>query len=138
MRRFEAAADIAAPPDRVWAVLTDPARLVAGDIGVTRIEGEIAAGARFRLWTEATGRRAFRLRVAEFTPPAGMVWEGGLPFGLFRGVRRFTLTPQAGGTRFHMAESFSGPLAPLIGRSLPDLTPAFRRFAEGIRTMAEA
>lgn len=66
-----------------------------------------------------------------------MVWEGGMPLGLFRGVRRFTLTPSGRGTDFHMSEEFSGLLAPLITRSIPDLTPSFEKFANGLKALAE-
>jgi hypothetical protein len=60
-----------------------------------------------------------------------MVWTGGMPLGLFRGVRTFALDPlPGGGVRFTMEERFSGPLAGLIGRSMPDLQPSFDRFAD--------
>jgi hypothetical protein len=61
-----------------------------------------------------------------------------MPLGLFKGVRRFTLTPRDGGaTDFRMREEFSGPLLPLIGRSMPDLQPAFEQFADGLKQRAE-
>jgi hypothetical protein len=53
-------------------------------------------------------------------------------------VRSFTLTPdEDGSTRFQMREDFSGPLLPLIGRSMPDLGPSFERFASGLKAEAE-
>jgi hypothetical protein len=68
-----------------------------------------------------------------------MTWAGGMPLGLFRGVRTFTLTPAADGatTRFTMREEYSGPLLPLIGRSMPDLGPSFQQFARGLKERAE-
>ncbi|MGE0592664.1 MAG: SRPBCC family protein [Vicinamibacterales bacterium] len=137
MRHFEVRRTIAASPDRVWAVLTDARALVAGGLGLTRLDGTIAPGARLKLWSDASPGRAFALRVREFTPHRRMVWEGGMPLGLFRGVRHFTLTPAGAGTEFHMREEFTGLLAPLIGRSLPDLTPSFEKFASGLQALAE-
>lgn len=137
MKRFEVRRLIAAPPERVWACLVDGPRLVAGGLGLQRLEGTIAPGAALKVWSEANPGRAFALRVSEFTPPRRMVWEGGMPLGLFKGVRQFTLTPNGGGTEFHMSEEFSGLLAPLIGRSIPDLTPSFETFASGLRALAE-
>jgi hypothetical protein len=32
---------------------------------------------------------------------------------------------------------FRGPLTPLIWRSMPDLNPSFRKFAEGLRERVE-
>jgi hypothetical protein len=61
-----------------------------------------------------------------------MVWEGGLPAGLFRGVRTFTLTEADDGTQFAMREEFTGLMLPLIWRSMPDLQPSFDAFAEGL------
>jgi hypothetical protein len=66
-----------------------------------------------------------------------MVWTGGMPLGLFRGVRTYTLAPHDGGTRFSMQEVFSGPLLGVIGRSIPDLQPSFERFADGLKAEAE-
>jgi hypothetical protein len=67
-----------------------------------------------------------------------MVWSGGMPLGLFKGVRTFTLAPQAAGTiKFTMREEYVGPLAPLITRSIPDLNPSFMRFANGLKRRAE-
>jgi hypothetical protein len=137
MTSYEVRCTIDATPDRVWARLTDGAALVAGGLGLVRLEGTIARGATLTLWSEASPGRAFVVRVAEFTPPRRMVWEGGLPFGLFKGVRQFDLTPSDGRTAFHMREAFGGLLAPLIGRSIPDLTPSFEKFAHGLRTLAE-
>lgn len=137
MRSFEVRRTIAASPERVWACLTDGPGLVASGLGLLRLEGNIAPGASLKLWSEANPGRAFGLQVAEFEPSRRMVWKGGLPLGLFTGTRVFTLTPGAGGTEFHMREEFSGPLAGLIGRSIPDLTPSFEKFGDGLRQMAE-
>jgi hypothetical protein len=67
------------------------------------------------------------------------VWSGGMPLGLFKGERTFTLTPTRGGdVEFSMSEVFSGPLAGLIGKSIPDLQPAFDEFAASLKRRAEA
>ena len=79
----------------------------------------------------------FALRVSEFSPPRRMVWSGGMPLGLFTGVRTFTLTPSGEATEFHMREEFSGLMAPLITKSIPDLQPSFEQFADGLRRLAE-
>lgn len=128
---------IVAPPERVWSLLTDAPRLAASGLGISRIDGRIAAGERLKLWTEATGSRAFALKVTEFQPVRRMVWSGGMPLGLFTGTRQFRLTPDPGGTRFAMSETFSGPLSFLIEKSIPDLNPSFERFAAGLKKLSE-
>lgn len=137
MKYFEVRRVIAASPERIWARLTDAEAIVSGELGVTRLEGTIADGASLKVWSEASPDRAFALRVTEFTPHARMVWSGGLPLGLFTGVRQFILTPKGHRTEFYMREEFSGWLAPLIGRTIPDLTPTFDKFARGLARLAE-
>jgi hypothetical protein len=68
-----------------------------------------------------------------------MVWAGGMPLGLFTGIRSFVLTAAAsGGVRFAMDETYDGLLAPLVTRSIPDLQPAFDTFAADLKHRAEA
>jgi hypothetical protein len=67
-----------------------------------------------------------------------MEWTGGLPLGLFKGVRTFTLTPNPdSSTNFTVEEVFSGPLLPLFARSLPDMTQPFADFVAGLKARAE-
>jgi hypothetical protein len=87
--------------------------------------------------SEANPERAFPVKVTSFDPPAGMTWTGGMPLGLFKGVRTFALQPENGATRFTMREEYTGPLLPLIWRSMPDLGPSFEQFAHGLKSRAE-
>lgn len=137
MRHYEVRRQIAAEPAVVWETLTDAERLVAADTGIARIQGVIAAGSTFTLWSEAVPQRGFKTRVVELAAPERMVWAGGMPGGLFRGVRTFTLTPTGGGIDFQMREEFSGPLLPLIWRTMPDLQPSFEDFASGLARATE-
>ena len=132
MRSYEVRRQIAAEPAEVWAILTDADRLVAAGTGVARIEGRIEQGATFTLWSEAVPDRGFKTRVMQMEAPRRMVWQGGLPAGLFRGVRTFTLTAADGGTEFAMREEFTGLMLPLVWRSMPDLQPSFDAFADGL------
>ena len=75
--------------------------------------------------------------VAELVAPERMVWTGGMPLGLFKGVRTFTLTPEGSATRFEMREEYTGPLLPMIWRSMPDLGRSFEQFARGLKAKAE-
>lgn len=137
MRAYETSIDIAASPERVWAVLVDGAGYPGWDSGVERVDGTVALGQRITVYATIAAGRAFPVTVADFVPNSRMVWRGGMPLGLFTGVRTFALTPQDGGTRFAMREEFSGPLLPLIWRSMPDLQPSFDRFAAGLKQQAE-
>jgi hypothetical protein len=110
----------------------------AWDSGVERVEGAIAPGRKIKVVSRANPGRAFPVKVTEFSPGQRMTWSGGMPLGLFKGVRTFTLAPGTdGGIRFSVREEYTGPLLPLIWRSMPDLGPSFRQFADGLKERAE-
>jgi hypothetical protein len=132
MRSYEVRRHIALEPAVVRAALTDGDRLIAADMGIQRIDSRIEPGGTFTLWSEAVPDHGFKTRVTKMEAPLRMVWEGGLPAGLFRGVRSFTLTPAADGTDFVMREEFTGPMLPLIWRSMPDLQSSFDTFTDGL------
>ena len=139
MRRFETTTTIGATPERVWDVLADTSSWPDWDSGVVRVEGELERGRRITVVSALNPKRAYPVTVAELEPGHGMTWRGGMPLGLFRGVRTYSLTPDGDGrTRFDMREEFSGPLAPLIWRSMPDMNPSFRQFAEGLKQRVES
>jgi hypothetical protein len=138
MKEYRAAATIEAPPETVWEVLTDGAAYGEWDSGV-KVEGRIARGERIKLTSEANPGRAFPVRVTELEAPRRMTFSGGMPLGLFRGVRTYRLEPRGdGSTAFTMREEYTGPLLPLIWRSMPDLQPSFDRFAAGLKARAES
>jgi hypothetical protein len=137
VKSYEAQADINAGPERIWAVLTDAASYSHWDSGVVRVEGTIAPGNTIKVFSSVNPSRAFPVKVTEFRPGELMRWSGGMPLGLFKGVRTFRLTPNGDTTRFEMREEFSGPMLPLIWRSMPDLGPSFTQFAAGLKARAE-
>lgn len=139
MKAFEAEVTIQASADTIWQLLTNRAAYEQWDPDVTRIEGTIAAGQKVTVYTKISPDRAFPVTVSEFVPGKRMVWSSGMPLGLFKGARTFTLTPQADGrTVYHVREEFTGLLLPLIGRTIPDLTESFNRHAHGLKAAAEA
>jgi hypothetical protein len=147
MKRFAAAATIRARPETIWALLTDAAGYPQWNSTVERIDGRIAADGKITVHAKSATKsatknasgRAFPLRVTEFVPLRRMTWAGGMPLGLFTGTRNFVLTPTASGdVTFAMDETYRGPLAPLITRSIPNLQPAFDTFAADLKRRAEA
>lgn len=97
----------------------------------------MSPGGTIRLVSIASPQRTFSLTVTSMQAPVRMVWSDGMPWGLFRGVRTYQLDPVSTGTAFTMTEEFSGPLAGLIARSIPDLTASFDQFADGLQAAAE-
>ncbi len=128
---------IQATPQAVWSVLTDGAQWTTWNPTVDKVEGTIASGAKVTVYTKLSPGRAFPIRVSVFEPPHRMVWTGGMPLGLFKGERTYTLTPTAGGVAFSMREAFTGLMAPLITKSIPDMQPAFEAFAAALKRRCE-
>ena len=138
MKEYRATTTISASPETIWQILTDAASYPEWDPNVHRIEGQIAPGEKITAYTKLSPGRAFPVTVTEFVPKQKMTWSGGMPLGLFKGERMFTLVPNDNDSiTFTVREIFSGPLLPLIGRSLPDLSTAFEQFAAGLKSRAE-
>lgn len=139
MKSFATKTIIRAPAERIWSILTDAAAYPSWNSTVERVVGNIAAGEKVTVYAMAFPGRAFPLQVAEFDANRQMVWSGGMPLGLFTGRRTYTLTQRAPGeVEFAMREEFSGLMAPLITRSIPDLQPSFDQFAADLKARAEA
>ena len=139
MKEFSASTYINASPEAIWEILTDAEHYPEWDPQAIRIEGTIAAGETVTAYTKLSPNRAFPAKVTEFLPGQKMTWTGGMPLGLFKGVRTFTLTPHEGGiVHFELREAFSGLLFPLFAKSLPDMTEPFEGFVAGLKARAEA
>jgi len=139
MKSFQVTTIINATATTIWEILTDASQYPSWNPTVNKVEGRIAPGERVTVHPKLSASRAFPVRVTEFSPSKRMVWTGGMPLGLFKGQRVFTLHEQPGGTvEFKMNESFSGLLSPLIERSIPNLQPAFDEFAAALKRRAEA
>jgi uncharacterized protein YndB with AHSA1/START domain len=129
---------IQAAPERVWSVLTDAAAWPNWDSGVTKVDGRVALGEKLTVAVEANPGRSFPVKVVQLSAPERMVFLGGMPVKLFTGRRTYSLAPEGNGTRFTMREEYAGPLAGMMIKSIPDLGPSFRRFAEGLKQRVES
>jgi hypothetical protein len=133
--------EIDAPPERVWAVLTDFERYPEWNDFVSSVHGELAEGNRLRVRLTPPGGRAItmRPRVTVVDPGVAFEWLGHFGVaGIFDGRHRFELRPTAGGTMFVQRESFSGVLVRLLARMLDTSTAAgFLAMNEALKTRAE-
>ena len=138
MKSFATRTTIQATPDAIWRVLTDAPGYAGWNATVNRVDGRIALGEKVTVHAKVAPGRAFPVNVVAFEAPRRMVWSGGMPLGLFKGERIFELSPtDSGGVEFTMREDYSGLLAPLITKSIPDLQPAFDEFAACLKARAE-
>ncbi len=136
MKIYEAKTVIRAPRDRIWRLLTDAPGYPAWNPTIEKLDGTIALGHKIELHVKASGR-AFSLQVTELVPGERMVWTGGLPLGLFKGERTYTLADVDGAIEVTMREVFSGVMAGVITKKIPDLQPAFEAFVAALKQRAE-
>jgi hypothetical protein len=137
MKFFATSIVIYASPETIWPILIDGPKWTVWNTTVDKVNGAIVPGGKVKVFPKLTPGRAFPVKVTEFEPGRRMVWTGGMPLGLFKGVRTYTLTPKDGGTEFAMSEVFSGLMAPLITSLIPDMQPAFVEFAAALKARAE-
>jgi len=132
MQSYEATITIDAPTAKIWSILTDTANYPEWDPYAIRIEGSAALGESLKAYTTLSPDRAFPVKVTSFEANKKMVWTGGMPLGLFKGERSFTLKDMGTSVDFSVKEIFTGPLLPLFARSLPDMTEPFQAFVKGL------
>jgi hypothetical protein len=139
-KTFSSQATIRASSERIWELLTALAGYPRWTSTVVRTEGSIAQGNRITVYPKINPDRAFPVRVELLDAQRKqMIWSGGMPLGMFKGVRTFELEPVgAGEVAFRMSEVYIGWMAPLIAGSIPDLQPAFDEFAADLKRAAEA
>ncbi|MCU1641869.1 MAG: Epimerase family protein YfcH [Nocardia sp.] len=142
---------IALPPERLWAVLGDPARWPDWNPAVTAVTLHAAPGVgvtgdylpRGRVNEAVHGRLAAPFTIATFVPERELTLEQPEPAGLMR--LRWTLTPRDGGTELAQRLTFSGGSAALarkvVGQLLQtDAHTCFARLARlaGLRPVEDA
>jgi hypothetical protein len=133
--------DIDRPPQEVWPTLTDFASYPRWNPFIVEADGTASVGARLTLRMQPIGARAVTLTpiVEQVVNERRLQWVGRLAIpGLLTARHTFTLEPREGGSRLVQEETFTGLLAPLIGRSLDRHTlPAFAAMNAALREEVE-
>lgn len=80
---------------------------------------------------------AVTVNIMEQIPGEVMTWTGGLPLGLYKNVRTFTLSPQAAMTHLRVTDEHTGPLAGLLAEPVPDAQRSFARYVQAVKARAE-
>jgi hypothetical protein len=118
---------IAAPPSRVWQVLTDFNAFPAWNPFIRAISGPLREGARLSIQIVPPGRSAMRFRptLLVVRPDQELRWRGSLLIpGLFTGEHVIRLqSEEVNSTRVIQGERFSGLLVGLfVRRGMLDAT----------------
>jgi len=140
MRAISASIDIAAAPERVWAVLADLHAYPEWNPFIRSASGQLAVGARLTLRMVPTGGRAmtFRPTVLAARPGGLLRWIGRLIVpGIFDGAHQFALDDLGGRTRLTQSETFRGLLVPFTGKTIARTEADFHALNRALKERAE-
>jgi hypothetical protein len=140
-RRIETSIDIAAPPRRVWEILTDFRRMPQWNPFIRSISGPLTTGAQLSVEIVPPGRKGMRFEptLLAVDPDRELRWLGRvLMRGVFDGEHYFRLEPnEAGGTRFVQGELFGGILVAFFGSALAATEKGFGDMNAALKAQAE-
>ena len=140
MKTVSATIQIDAPPEAVWAVLTDLGRYQEWNPLFREASGQVAVGNRIRLRSvhPANGRMmTVKPKITVADPRAELRWVASLP-GIMSGEHRFALTPADGGTWLEQSETFRGILTAFAGKTFTNAEASFRALNEALKQRAES
>jgi hypothetical protein len=141
LRELRSEIEIDAPPERVWAVLTEFAAYPEWNPFIRRISGELREGARLEMRIEPPGARAttFKPTVRAVERNRELRWLGRLLVrGIFDGEHSLLIEPREGGrSRFIQSERFSGFLVGFFKGTLAKTEGGFKQMNAALKTRVE-
>ena len=137
-RDFSVTIDIAAPPDRVWRIMSDVERWhewTASIAGVTLLDpGPLRPGVRALVRQPKLPQA--RWQVTEADPRTGFIWVSRHPGVHVTG--RHMIEPSALGTRVTLGVHYGGALGWLVARQFKEITARYIQLeAEGLKRRSE-
>jgi hypothetical protein len=134
--------EIDAPPERVWAVLTDFSAYHEWNPFITSIGGELSVGEKLSVTLSPPEGRDWRFRpsLVVCDAPRELRWLGHLWFkGLFDGEHFFQCREAGSGrTRFVHGENVNGLLVKYVAGSLSNVARGFVYMNEALKRRVEA
>ncbi len=142
MSKVRTSLRIAAPPERVWAVLTDFADYPSWNSVISKVQADTRVGGamQFRIQIEASPQLAFDAKFVRVVPGRELAWRGGAPLipALAWGEHYFRLAPVDGGTQLTHGEDFGGLLALLMHGFIRDrVVRTYEGFNQALKARAE-
>jgi hypothetical protein len=141
MRELRSEIDIAAPPERVWAVLTKFEAYPEWNPFMRSVVGSCETGSRLTVRIEPPGARGmtFEPTILSAEPRRELRWLGRLLVpGLFDGEHRLSIEPlNGGGARFVQSERFSGLLVGLFAKTLAATQRGFEQMNVALKRRVE-
>jgi hypothetical protein len=124
METIRTSVEVDAPPETVWAHLTDLESYPEWNPHVVSASGALEEGGRLRIRVHRAGTRDRELTVTvtDVEPGRLLAWVGTVVGGaVFRARHSFELEPlDGGGTRLHNSEEVTGLLASSLLTDVPE------------------
>lgn len=134
--------EIAASPERVWAVLSDLKSYARWNPEITVVSGQAAKGAHLTIRVRSTnGTSTFHPTVEAADPGRELRWLGHYHdvSGLADGEHRFVIEPSGPGrVRFTQAETFRGIAVPFVHGTLRAGCSGFDAMNAALKARAES
>lgn len=141
MKVLETEIQISAPPERVWAVLTDLEKYQEWNPFIREARGQVKVGDKLtvRIFPPDSKAMEFKPVVKSVVENREFSWLGRFLIpGLFDGEHIFQLKQNESGTLLIQKEHFSGMLVPLLWKSLDKNTRAgFEQMNRALKDRAE-
>ena len=141
MHRIATSIDIAAPPERVWSILTDFPAHAGWNPFITAISGELERGGRLSITVNPPGGKGmtFKPKLLVVEPNRELRWLGRfLVPRLFDGEHYFILDPTPEGTRFTHGENFRGLFVRMMGaKGFEPIERGFHAMNQALKARAE-
>jgi hypothetical protein len=143
MKQLYAEIEIDAPPEKVWALLTDFSRFPEWNPYAQRASGEVQQGARIQVYLKPPGGAGMTVKptLIKVEPNRELRWLGHLGIrGLFDAEHIFTIEPLGDDrVRFIQREEFTGLLVPLLLRIVGKSTQrGFEAMNQALKARAES
>lgn len=138
-KSFSATTRIRATPETIWKILTDASDYANWNPEVTKVEGRFAPDEKIAIHKNTVPKVA-TVKITVFEPARRLVLvgSGGMPEMMLKAERTYTLAPRDGGVVEVMQHlAFSGLMAPLITKSIPDQQPILQEVGEALKKRAE-
>jgi hypothetical protein len=132
--------EIAATPERVWAVLTDLASYPAWNPVFCEASGQLTEGNRITLKTTqpASGHpMTVKVKVLAAEPAAELRWVSSV-LGLMTSKRGFTLDHDGDGTRLTQTGTYQGLFTRFPPKTIHRIQAAFEALNQAIKGQAES
>jgi hypothetical protein len=131
--------DIAAPPEQVWAVLTDLASYPAWNPVFREASGQPIPGNRITIIsTNPHTERTMTVKVKVLTaePATELRWTSSV-LGIMRSEHSFLLSPASGGTRLVQTETYRGMYTRFPPKTIGRIQASFEAINEAIQQRSE-